>query len=284
MRSWVPGIAACLVAWTVVAGCGSSFQDSGTDSGFEKGDGAEDAHSSNSGHDGAIADASHREAGNDGSESDASRRPDASESGDDGSARDASRRPDASETDRDGSISDAPESREGGSDASAPEGGHDAGVDATDEDSSVLGSPCSVPGALACAGNAQKVVLICSGDLWTLASICPSGQNCDSRSGSDQGACATVDPLCTGSNPGDYVCSNDTTVVACGPDLVSDSPVHTCMNQACVEGTCTGVCGPGTSQCSGNAVQTCGSNGQWSAAVACPLTAPFCAMGACTLL
>ena len=40
-----------------------------------------------------------------------------------------------------------------------------------------------------------------------------------------------------------------------------------------------GVCTPTATQCSGNGVQTCGSNGQWGAAVACSDT---CASGACS--
>ena len=48
---------------------------------------------------------------------------------------------------------------------------------------------------------------------------------------------------------------------------------------ACVNGACAGVCVPGTTKCSGNGVQTCGSDGQWSGAVACSNQA--CVSGAC---
>ena len=44
----------------------------------------------------------------------------------------------------------------------------------------------------------------------------------------------------------------------------------TCLNQACVNGTCTGTCAPGQSQCTVNdGLQTCGSNGTWGAGVSC---------------
>jgi sulfatase modifying factor 1 len=49
-----------------------------------------------------------------------------------------------------------------------------------------------------------------------------------------------------------------------------------------VPGNCGGVCVPETTQCSGNAVETCGTNGQWGSAVDCSgNTTPFCANGSC---
>jgi len=46
----------------------------------------------------------------------------------------------------------------------------------------------------------------------------------------------------------------------------------------------TAVCGPAATQCSGSSVQTCGLNGQWESAVACPNDAPFCnALGLCNI-
>ena len=40
-------------------------------------------------------------------------------------------------------------------------------------------------------------------------------------------------------------------------------------------------CTPGTTQCSGNSVETCGTNGRWGSAVDCGGTVAFCANGAC---
>jgi hypothetical protein len=80
------------------------------------------------------------------------------------------------------------------------------------------------------------------------------------------------------------VCSNTTTVVQCGPDLVSTSPVASCTNQTCIQNgttaSCQGACTAGSTQCSGDAVQTCGAIGQWGSAVAC-LSGPTCSDGAC---
>jgi formylglycine-generating enzyme required for sulfatase activity len=48
------------------------------------------------------------------------------------------------------------------------------------------------------------------------------------------------------------------------------------------DGGVVGVCTPGATQCSGNAVETCDATGQWQAAVPCGASAPVCAAGACT--
>jgi sulfatase modifying factor 1 len=65
----------------------------------------------------------------------------------------------------------------------------------------------------------------------------------------------------------------------CGPDLVSEAPVTTCSNQACVNGACAGVCIPGATACSANAVQTCAADGSWQTTAAC---AESCSDGGCT--
>ena len=141
-----------------------------------------------------------------------------------------------------------------------------------------VGCACAQAGQLACNGSAQRQTLFCSGGLWTLRSTCPSGENCDSRVSAAQGTCAAIDPTCMNARPGDTVCSGPTTAVQCGPDLVSETPVATCSNQACVGGACTGVCTPNTTQCSGTGVQTCEMDGQWHATTTCSET---CSGGAC---
>jgi hypothetical protein len=194
----------------------------------------------------------------------------------------------------DGAMTDGPTGRRGAEAGSSDEGADGTGVtlpeaDASDagaSDSSkagydacmpsgtgavgTLGCPCSPPAALACNGNAQKDTLVCSGGTWANNGTCGSGQLCDSQSGVNQGICQPIDPPCVSATPAEIVCSNSVTVVQCGPDLVSDSPIQTCMNQVCVSGACTGVCTPGTMQCcsyegcTGCQVwQSCGSNGQW---------------------
>ena len=71
------------------------------------------------------------------------------------------------------------------------------------------------------------------------------------------------------------------------PDGGADAGYCTSGQISCLadgmESDCTGSCTPckpGTTQCSGNAVETCGSNGQWGASVAC--TSQTCVAGTCT--
>ena len=132
-----------------------------------------------------------------------------------------------------------------------------------------LGCACSSPGAFACNGNAQTLVLQCVGSVWAQSQRCTSGQLCDSRPGATQGTCAPVDTACSSASPGQSVCGDPSNVVRCGPDLVSHTQVLSCPAQACVSGACTGACSPETTQCSGNGVETCNSGGTWGAAQAC---------------
>ncbi len=145
---------------------------------------------------------------------------------------------------------DATNSDAGGSDAS-PEAAGDASACLPEGTGAVAtrGCPCTTAGAHACNGNAQNQALVCTSGSWTPNGICPTGQLCDTASGAQQGICVTIDPACTTAAPGDHVCSNATTVVQCGNDLASDSPVETCSGQACVNGMCTGTCAPGTTTC-----------------------------------
>jgi hypothetical protein len=47
-------------------------------------------------------------------------------------------------------------------------------------------------------------------------------------------------------------------------------------------GACSGICGPGQTNCSGNTTQTCGPTGNWVNQTACAQPSPDCAGGACT--
>jgi formylglycine-generating enzyme required for sulfatase activity len=143
---------------------------------------------------------------------------------------------------------------------------------------SAIGCACAQPGQLACNGNAQAQTLICTGGVWSLRSTCPSGLNCDSRLSAAQGTCAPIDPVCANAMPGQTVCSTPTTVVQCGPDLVSETLLFDCANQACVGGACTGVCTPSATQCAGNSVETCGMDGQWHMTSTC---SEACSDGGC---
>jgi len=190
-----------------------------------------------------------------------------------------------------------PENEAGGSEAGSEgtdatisdAGGSDAGPEAAGDASActpvgtgavaTLGCPCGEPGAHACNGNAQNQALVCTNGTWTPNGICSTEQLCDTASGAQQGTCVPIDPACATAAPGDHVCSNSTTVVQCGADLVSDSPVGTCSDQACVNGMCTGTCAPGTTTCMNNGVLTCTTSGAYGTAVPC--SASTCMMGSC---
>jgi formylglycine-generating enzyme required for sulfatase activity len=91
--------------------------------------------------------------------------------------------------------------------------------------------------------------------------------NCDTSAG-NAGRCAAIKADCMSARSNQRVCVG-LDVVQCGPDLVTESTVTTCMNQACVDGGCTGTCAPSATQCSGNNAQTCDTNGLWDASTAC---------------
>jgi formylglycine-generating enzyme len=166
------------------------------------------------------------------------------------------------------------DAREGGDEASCgPPGALATGA------TSGIGCPCTQEGQLACNGNAQAQTLICNRGAWGLRSTCPTGQNCDSRTGGSQGTCAAIDRTCMGAMPNQAICSTSTTAVQCGPDLVSDIPLATCSNQACVNGTCVGTCVPNETMCFGNGFQTCGADGGWEKATAC---GESCSDGGCS--
>jgi hypothetical protein len=137
-----------------------------------------------------------------------------------------------------------------------------------------LGSACASPAALGCAGNAQKVTLICSSGTWKENGTCPAGQNCDSAQGPNQGTCAPIVGDCASASPGEVVCASaPTAVVRCGPDLVSETTVD--------GGTCTGTCSPGAMSCASDTqLQTCGASGTWGGPTPCP-TGASCHTGAC---
>jgi formylglycine-generating enzyme required for sulfatase activity len=146
-----------------------------------------------------------------------------------------------------------------------------------------ISTPCPKPAALACADHAGKVTLICSGNppVWTANTTCGNAQFCDSRPGPNQGTCAVGDPVCTILPPGATTCSADrTTIVTCGPDLVSNIPVAACPNQTCVAGACSGVCAPSQTRCEGQQPQSCGPDGQWQDNGACTAS-QTCIDGAC---
>lgn len=125
-----------------------------------------------------------------------------------------------------GSIGDGGDSSGAGSSSGSSAGGSPA-----------LGGACSPAASLACAGEHQKVTLICGADgSWQVNMTCAVGEFCDSRAGDGLGLCAKEVAECAGKAPGDLVCLNDT-VHRCGPDAVSSDLVETCTGY-CDAGAC----------------------------------------------
>jgi hypothetical protein len=88
--------------------------------------------------------------------------------------------------------------------------------------------------------------------------------------GVGSGQCKPAEFACDGLQP--QICDTSGTFHAFGAP---------CQNQACVAGSCVGVCTPGAVQCSGDgsAVETCGATGTWEDQ---PCAPGYCAGGACT--
>jgi hypothetical protein len=142
----------------------------------------------------------------------------------------------------------------------------------------VPGCACSALAERACAGNAQTASLTCSGGVWTIAEQCYGNQVCDTIAGADQGNCTPIDPYCETLTSGQSLCVDVRTLMHCNADLTTHTLTH-CANQACVTDACTGVCAPGTSQCSDGGAQICGDDGTWSPGSPC--TGQACVNGAC---
>jgi len=82
-------------------------------------------------------------------------------------------------------------------------------------------------------------------------------------------------------SPGATRClGND--VIICDPSGAWSAP-RACVDQACVNGVCSGSCAPGARKCvsSGNGVQTCNTSGGWDAAISCGTR--ICERGACVV-
>ena len=122
----------------------------------------------------------------------------------------------------------------------------------------ILGQGCSPPGALACAGNAQKLQLLCDATgHWVANGTCSGSQLCDSVPGQNAGTCQDQVPQCVGHEPGFEFCipSGGPELDSCGPDLVTITVVTVCP-VACANAVCV-ACEPGYWQCNGNQPQQC---------------------------
>jgi hypothetical protein len=109
-----------------------------------------------------------------------------------------------------------------------------------------LGDPCSTPGALACAGNHQKLTLLCSADeTWEANETCDAGQFCDSTPGPNVGSCRDALEGCEA--PEDNFCDGNE-LWECGPDTVTSELVEECI-AGCQDGACLPGPGPGDEPC-----------------------------------
>lgn len=103
---------------------------------------------------------------------------------------------------------------------------------------------------------------------------CGSGTSCDAAMCQDH-TCTPRATYCQGQE-----------VKLCAENGLSSSVVDTCVDQTCVQSgsdaACQGICEPGQTQCDGNSVQRCGSEGQFSPGTACDSSSPYCVAGACT--
>src|SRR5882724_2684962 len=141
----------------------------------------------------------------------------------------------------------------------------------------VIGQSCSLIGAYACAGHAQKGQLVCVGGSWQANGTCSGRNNCDTTPGSSAGSCQPVVPGCDSKSADTIICEGADRVT-CGIDLVKTTPVASCPF-LCVDGACTGVCAPTTRRCDGLTPETCDASGTWLSASACT---NLCSGGACS--
>ena len=150
--------------------------------------------------------------------------------------------------------------------ASAPDSDVDAGgtADVGPPDTSAvgtLGAPCDKPGALACAGHAQKLQLICDGGVWKSNGVCAGSQICDTRPGPTSGSCQDADPACAGKAPNASFCEGAVRRT-CGPDLVT-STKEACASAdhcAAATGAACAKCLDGTFVCEGALLKKCTSD------------------------
>lgn len=115
---------------------------------------------------------------------------------------------------------------------------------------SELGESCLATGALACAGEHQKLKLVCGASgRWETNGTCGSGDFCQTSSGVDAGVCLPEAEECRGKAPSANVCLGDE-LRKCGRDALDSSLVENCAN-GCEAGACrtTAECKVGFGNC-----------------------------------
>jgi hypothetical protein len=132
-----------------------------------------------------------------------------------------------------------------------------------------LGAACSPPASLACAGNFQKVALVCSASgAWEVNQTCPGTQVCDTRAGLTAGSCQEQAAECLGHEPGYTACMRSA-MRTCNADNTEAEVVLECAfcrDDVCYHGCvsadvgvdCTGECAPvDPTSCSTAAARGC---------------------------
>jgi len=98
-----------------------------------------------------------------------------------------------------------------------------------------LGQPCSGPGALACAGENQKLQLLCDGSKWVQNGTCNGSAVCDTGE-KNRGSCQEPLEGCADKEPGETYCEDKVTR-RCGTDRVKSELVEACGSYCNEEGT-----------------------------------------------
>jgi hypothetical protein len=152
-----------------------------------------------------------------------------------------------------GGVGGGPQSASGGSQEAAA--GEGSGGQSSVGRVGVVGTACDTPGKLACAGNHQKVSVICDGAEWKPNETCKSGEFCDTSEGPDAGLCKPEVAACSNREPGALFCE-DRTLHQCSADNVAIVTVETC-DGPCEDGMCVPL-EPGADACpSGNDWANC---------------------------
>lgn len=104
-----------------------------------------------------------------------------------------------------------------------------------------LGDACEQPGALACAGNHQKLTLLCGGDgQWEPNQTCGSTEFCDSSEGSNAGVCVEAEEGCAGRDADERFCLDDG-LYDCRPDGIHPVLLENCVIE-CSERASEAIC------------------------------------------
>ncbi len=153
-----------------------------------------------------------------------------------------------------------------------------------------LGASCSRAGDLGCAGNHQKLKLVCgAAGVWESNGTCGQGEFCQTAVGVDEGICLAEAEECQGLDPGASVCT-DGELRKCGVDSLNSELVQQCQ-YGCAGDNCAvdPPCDTGKGDCTDApgcetnlkfSAENCGVCG--NSCVGAPNTTDSCSAGACT--